>query len=67
MMAVEADEEPMLRVQIEGKQTPMLVDIEATHTCASPKYATHLPMSNRFFETVGFLGQKQLIQMENRN
>ena len=60
---VGADKEPLLQVQIEGKQTPMLVDTGATYTCVSPNYATHLPMSEKFVATVGFSGIKQLIQM----
>ncbi len=50
----------MLQVQIEGKQTPMLVDTGATYTCVRPKYATHLPLSDKLIETVGFSGIKQL-------
>ena len=57
-----ADEEPMLQVLIEDEPTPMLVVTGATHTCVSQQYATHLPMSNKFVETIGFLGIKQLVQ-----
>lgn len=58
-----ADEEPVLQVQIEGKQMPMLVDTGATYTCVGPKKATLLPLSEKFTETVGFFGIKRLIPM----
>lgn len=41
MLMVEADEEHMLWVQIEGKRVPMLVDTGTTHTCESKTY--HAP------------------------
>ena len=58
-----ADEEPMLQVLIEDEPTLMLVDTGATYTCVSQQYATHLPMSNKLVETIGFSGYKQLIQI----
>lgn len=35
MLEIEADEEHMLQVKIEGKKVPILVDTGATHTCES--------------------------------
>lgn len=58
-----ADTEPMLEVKIENKQTAMLVDTGATHTCVSPECTTHLPLSGKCVKTVGFSGTKQLIPM----
>ena len=63
VVIVAADEEPMLQVLIEDEPTPMLVDTGATYTCVSQQYATHLPMSNKFVETIGFSKIKQLVQM----
>ena len=62
-MIVGADAEPMLQVVIEDKQTPMLVDTGDAYTCVSQKHATHLPMSNKFVETMGYSGIKQLTQV----
>ena len=63
VVIVGADEEPMLQVLIEDEPTPMLVDTGTTCTCVSQQYATRLPMSNKFVETIGFSGIKQLIRM----
>ena len=56
-------EEPTLTVKLEGKQTSMLVDTGACYTCVNSEDATHLPMSDKFIETIGFSGTKQVIQM----
>ncbi|MGL5118545.1 MAG: retroviral-like aspartic protease family protein [Plesiomonas shigelloides] len=50
----------MLQVNIEGKNTPMMIDTGATYTCISSNHASHLTMSGKFTETVGS-GQTQLI------
>ena len=50
-------------VIVGADEEPMLVDTGATYTCVSQQYATHLPMSNKFVETIGFSGTKQLIRM----
>ena len=39
----EADTEPMLQVQLEGRLVQINVDTGATYTYVSPKHALHLP------------------------
>lgn len=63
ILTTNADQEPMLKIKIEGKTTPMLVDTRAVYTCVNSNYASHLPLSGKFAKTVGFSGQMQLIPM----
>ena len=39
----------------------MMADTGATYTCVRSKYASHLPMAEKFVKTVGFSGKTQLI------
>lgn len=60
MLTAEADQEPMLQVQIENRDVPMKVDTGATYTCVNPNYASNLPLSGKYTKTVGFSGQMKL-------
>ncbi len=63
MISRDADQEPMLQVNIEGKPITLMLDTGASFLCLNPRYASHLPMSGKYIKTVGFSGVTQLLPM----
>ncbi len=63
MISCDADQEPMLKVNIEGKPINLMLDTGASFSCLNPRYASHLPMSGKYMKTVGFSGVTQLLPM----
>ncbi len=63
MISCDADQEPMLQVNIEGKPITLMLDTGASYSCLNPRYASHLPMSGKYIKTVGFSGVTQLLPM----
>ncbi len=43
MISCDADQEPMLQVNIEGKPITLMLDTGASFSCLNPRYASHLP------------------------
>ena len=54
------EQEPIINVNIEGKIIPMMIDTGATCTCIRKEYASHLPLSGQYIQTVGFSGKIML-------
>jgi len=63
MISANADQEPMMKIEIENRMVPIMLDTGATYTCLSPTYASHLPKSGKYVKTVGFSGLTQMIPM----
>ncbi len=47
ILTTKADQEPILQIDLEGKTTPMMVDIGAVYNCVNSNYASHLPRKIR--------------------
>ena len=63
MLSSQADKEPTLQVNIEGKSVTLMIDTGAIYSCVTTADAQHLPRSKsgRVAKTIGFSGQVQLI------
>jgi len=48
MISTNADQEPMMKIEIEDRMVPIMLDTGATYTCLSPNYASHLPKSGKY-------------------
>ena len=55
------DQDPVIRVNVNGRPLELMADCGAAFTCIRPDDATHLPMSGKHVRTIGFEGVKQLI------
>ncbi len=56
MISCDADQEPMLQVNIEGKSITLMLDTGASFSCLNPRYASHLPMSGKYIKDSRILG-----------
>jgi len=63
MISTNADQEPMMKIEIENRMAPIMLDTGATYTSLSPSYASHLPKSGKYIKTIGFSGLTQMVPM----